>query len=72
MARPAIEIVSDAKSKQYNPLKAWNLEMTIFKNKEQLFLLPTFGFVFGDGGLWFTIAFASYGISFRVYRFPGD
>lgn len=46
--------------------------MTIFKNKEQLLLLPTFGFVFDDGGLWFTIAFAIYGISFRVYRFPGD
>ena len=47
--------------------------MIVFRHKEQFLLLPTFGIVFDDGGgIWFTIAFAFYGISFRVYKFPDD
>lgn len=46
--------------------------MILFQNKEQFLLLPTFGIVIDDGGVWFTVAFAFYGVSFRVYRFPGN
>lgn len=46
--------------------------MILYQDKKQFLLLPTFGIIFDDGGVWFTVAFAFYGVLFRVYRFPGD
>lgn len=48
------------------------MEIMLYKFKEQFLLLPTFGIVFDDSGIWFTVAFAFYGVSFRVYRFPDN
>lgn len=46
--------------------------MITYKFKEQFLFLPTFGIVSDDGGVWFTVAFAFYGVSFRLYKFPDD
>lgn len=46
--------------------------MILFENTEQFFLLPAIGFVTDDDGIWLTVAFAYWGVSFRVCGFPGD
>lgn len=45
--------------------------MEIYKDLTQLLILPAVGFVKDRGGVWLTIAFLWWGISFRVCRFPG-
>lgn len=44
----------------------------VYKDKSQFLLLPAVGFVFDEAGIWYTIAWAFWGFSFRVYRFTDD
>ena len=43
--------------------------MVVFKNPEQILLIPTMGFVFDEHGICLTLAFLSYAISFTVYEY---
>ena len=44
--------------------------MTIFRSDEQILLIPTVGFVRGDNGaIWLTIAFLSFGITFKIFTY---
>lgn len=46
--------------------------MVLFQDKTQFLLLPTFGFIRDQEGLFFTVAFMYYGVSFRVGRFTQE
>ena len=45
--------------------------MNLFIDRTQFLLLPTVGFVKVENGIWLTIAFLYYGITFHIFKTPG-